>query len=62
LHARRFIAGVLLGLSLVAMLFAAADEDSGRARSMVVASTVAFALGLALIAAVSDRTRRQRKR
>jgi formate/nitrite transporter FocA (FNT family) len=43
-----FLAGVLLGLSLVGVLFAAADDDTGQARALLLASGLAFALVLAL--------------
>jgi len=61
MHGRLLLAGVLLGLSLVGMLFAAADDDTGQARWLLVASGIAFALGLALVAAAPQRMRQRRK-
>ena len=43
-----FLAGVLLGLSLVGVLFAAADDDTGQARALLLASGLAFAFALAV--------------
>ena len=61
MHGRFLLAGVLLGLSLVGMLFAAADDDTGQARWLIAASGVCLAMGLALVAAAPQRMRRRRK-
>jgi drug/metabolite transporter (DMT)-like permease len=58
LHARALLCGIVFGLSWVALLFAAADDDPGRVRALLLASGTLLATGLMLVMTL----RRGRKR